>query len=341
MDRALQLFPASATVRLSSMSERALPYLKADLHHKILVVAEAAGLSQGTGAYLLRSLISEGRLCHATVDTANGLEGKMFEREGPTGLLVTTTRNQLDLELETRLFSIPIDDSPHQTAAIMQARALKAAGGATRQAPDLVPWHALQEWLEHAEHRVIIPYAHALAKTIPPVAVRLRRDFEALLTLVQAHAMLHQASRHLDPEGRTVAEPDDYAAVYELVYDLVAEGVEATVPRSVRETVEAVKLLGGRQLDGVSLPALAAELGLDKSTASRRATAAIELCYLRNDEARLGRPARYAPDQPMPVETEILPRPEALAERCTVARCAGGEEDVLDPGGRAADLAPA
>jgi hypothetical protein len=251
--------------------------------------------------------------------------GKTLEREGPTGLLVTTTSNQLDPELETRIFSIPIDDSPKQTAAIMHARALKAAGSTSEQQVDLAPWIALQEWLERAEHRVIIPYAQALAEAIPPIAVRLRRDFGALLTLIQTHALLHQASLQRDPEGRIVAELDDYAAIYDLVHDLIAEGVEATVSVNIRETVEAVARLERQYPDGVPLAALAAELGLDKSAASRRATCAIDRGYLRNDEPRPGRSARFAPGQPLPSEIEILPRPETLVERCSVACCGGGE----------------
>src|SRR5215216_2084632 len=88
------------------------------------------------------------------------------------------------------------------------------------------PWHALQIWLESAEHRVSIPYAKILADLIPPVAVRLRRDFGALLNLIRAHALLHQASRHRDAKGRIIATIEDYVAVRELVVDLVGEGVE-------------------------------------------------------------------------------------------------------------------
>src|SRR5215212_8482584 len=104
------------------------------------------------------------------------------------------------------------------------------AGEAT---PDLATWHAFQVWLESAEHRVWIPYARKLADLIPPVAVRLRRDFGALLNLIRAHALLHQTTRERDGEGRVVATFEDYAAVRELVVDLVGEGVEATVPKTV------------------------------------------------------------------------------------------------------------
>ena len=87
---------------------------------------------------------------------------------------------------------------------------------------------------------VTIPYARDLARAVPPVAVRLRRDFKAILSLIKAHAILHQQTRDRDRDGRIVATLEDYAAVRELVLDLASEGVGATVPASIRETVEVV-----------------------------------------------------------------------------------------------------
>ena len=65
--------------------------------------------------YLMRSLISEGRLRYETVDSGpEGLKPMLIERQGPTNLLVTTTALHLDNELETRLVSVPVDDGPEQ-----------------------------------------------------------------------------------------------------------------------------------------------------------------------------------------------------------------------------------
>jgi hypothetical protein len=61
------------------------------------------------------------------------------------------------------------------------------------------------------------------------------------------------------------------------------------------------------------------ELGLDKSAASRRVYVAVSKGYLANREDRKGRPARIALGDPMPGETEILPHPDQLADRCSVA----------------------
>jgi hypothetical protein len=54
--------------------------------------------------YLIRSLLSEGRLRYETVEkNKEGLVPRLIEREGPTGLIVTTTSLRLHPENETRM----------------------------------------------------------------------------------------------------------------------------------------------------------------------------------------------------------------------------------------------
>jgi hypothetical protein len=67
----LSLSPPSAFYRLSGMSEKALAYGKEPLVHRTLVIEEAAGLTGAMGAYLLRSLISEGYVRYETVVPAD------------------------------------------------------------------------------------------------------------------------------------------------------------------------------------------------------------------------------------------------------------------------------
>jgi hypothetical protein len=177
----------------------------------------------------------------------------------------------------------------------------------------------LQKWLETAEHRATISFAQILAERIPAVAVRLRRDFGALLCLIRAHAILHQATRERNPEGRIIATLDDYVAVRELVADLVAEGVEATVPKNVRETVEAVKRLHAEASEPITNAAVAKELKLDKSAASRRVRVALDGGYLNNLEDRKGRPARLMPGDPLPDDVVVLPTPEEVLQ--ALQRC--------------------
>ncbi|MBX6765350.1 MAG: hypothetical protein IRY88_17030 [Rubrobacteraceae bacterium] len=315
VERVLDFFPESAYYALTAMSEHALAYSGEPLSHRFLILYEAAGMSGDFQTYLMRSLLSEGRLRYETVEkTSEGMQPRLIEREGPTGLIVTTTAVKLHPENETRLISLTVTDTPDQTRAVLEALASEAAG----DGPDLEAWRSLQSWLEGRDRSVTVPYARELARLIPPVAVRLRRDFGAVLNLIRAHAVLHQARRERDAAGRIVATIEDYAKVRELVADLVSEGIEATVPATIRETVEALKALYDDEEEPATITELAGELQLDKSSAWRRVRSAMDRGYIRNLEDRRGRPARLVPGDALPDDIEVLPDPERL-QGCTVA----------------------
>jgi hypothetical protein len=132
----------------------------------------------------------------------------------------------------------------------------------------------------------------------------------ALLTLIRSHALLHRASRSRNQAGAIIAAIEDYAVVRELVADVFAEGMDATVPATVRETVDAVPALKKQE---ISLGELAAKLALDKSVTSRRLRDAANRGYLVNLETRRGRPARIVLGDPMPEMVKLLPEPAELA----------------------------
>jgi hypothetical protein len=309
VERVLSFVPENSYYALTAMSERTLAYSEEPIKHRFLVIYEAAGMSGEFATYLMRSLLSEGRVRYETVEkTSEGIKPRLIEREGPTGLIVTTTAVKLHPENETRLLSLTVTDTQDQTRAVMAALAEEAG----EAGPNVEPWHALQVWLESAEHRVSIPYARILADLIPPVAVRLRRDFGALLNLMRAHALLHQASRDRDGKGRVIATIEqDYAAVRELVADLVSEGIEATVPTTVRETVEHVKRLReDSNGEPVTVTDLARELKLDRSAVSRRVRNAKDRGYLRDLEDNPRKPSRLIPGDDLPDDLQILPKPK-------------------------------
>jgi len=166
----------------------------------------------------------------------------------------------------------------------------------------------------------------------PPVAVRLRRDFRAVLGLIRAHALLHRATRQTDDRGRVVAEIDDYTIVRDLVLELVSDGVGATVRPETRETVEAVEALRHRHEAGVPQKAIVEMLGtVDKSAVSRRVRVALEAGYLVNLEDRRGRPHRLDLGETLPDDLELLPPPDRL-NGCTVARLSEPHTPVVGSG---------
>ena len=210
------------------------------------------------------------------------------------------------------MLSLTITDTREQTASVFRALAT-----APRNDTDLTPWHGLQTWLAMESIAVVVPFADDLAVLVPPVAVRLRRDFKTVLTLIRAHALLHQATRRRDVAARVVATLEDYRAVRTLVADLVAAGVEATVRPEVRQTVAAVARLLAEGHTEVRQADLRTVLKLDKSAISRRVADALDRGYLRNLEERKGRPARLILGDSMPDEMDVLPAPERL-QGCVV-----------------------
>ena len=232
----LRFFPDSAYYALTAMSEKALIYSEEDLRHRFLVLYEAESLKGDMASYLIRSLLSEGRIRYETVISSNtGLSPQMIEREGPTGLLITTTATSLHSENETRFLSVTVQDTPEQTMAILLSMASDESSDM-----DLSDWTGFQEWIDEAEHRVVIPFAAQIAALSNPAATRLRRDFKLLLNLIKTHAILHQFNRERDDEGRIVAELDDYAVVHELVSHVISAEIGATVSETIRETANAV-----------------------------------------------------------------------------------------------------
>jgi hypothetical protein len=240
LESVLDFVPRSAYHDLTGLSEKALIYSNEPFANRFIILYEAAALNTDFLQYITRSVLSEGRIRYETVEkTPDGLQSRLIEKEGPTGLITTTTAVTVNPENDTRYISIPISDSAAQTKRVLLALAKSTNTGqkSDEDSVELEPWLALQEYIELANHKVIIPFATALAELIPPVAVRLRRDFKAILLLTKAHAVLHQATREVDDEGRIIAKLADYAAIRALVNDLVSEKIEQTVSRTTRETV--------------------------------------------------------------------------------------------------------
>jgi hypothetical protein len=307
----LKFFPTAAYHALSAMSDKALVYSAEPLVHRFLVLFEAEALKSDMASYLIRSLLSEGEIRYETVmTTRDGLMPVLIEKEGPTGLLVTTVATSLHPENETRILSVTVQDTPEQSKAILRSLAAECSNE-----PDLSDWIGFQEWIGEAEHRVTIPYAGRLADCSNPVATRVRRDFNQLLNLVRAHTILHQKNRERDAEGKIIATIEDYAVVYDLVVDIITEGLGASVSDAVRATIAAVEgIVDNEPVIGstATLSQVAAELEIDKSSASRRVKQAVQLGYLMNDELIKGKPMQLRIGEPLPEEVKVLPHPTEL-----------------------------
>jgi hypothetical protein len=101
VEQTLRFFPESAFFAMTGMSEHALIYDEEPLAHRIMVIYEATGMESDKLSYIVRSLLSEGKLRYPTVTKDGGeLKTIWIVREGPTGLITTTTA--VHLHQETR-----------------------------------------------------------------------------------------------------------------------------------------------------------------------------------------------------------------------------------------------
>jgi len=81
VERVLSFVPESAYYALTAMSERTLAYSEEPIKHRFLVIYEAAGMSGEFATYLIRSLLSEGRVRYETVEkTSEGMKPRLIER---------------------------------------------------------------------------------------------------------------------------------------------------------------------------------------------------------------------------------------------------------------------
>ena len=124
---------------------------------------------------------------------------------------------------------------------------------------------------------------------------------------------MHQASRKRSGRGEVIAILGDYRTVYWLIADLIAEGVEMTVPEAVRKTVEAVRKITDKEdKDYATTRDIANYLRIDRRAAERRLKRAATLSYLKNNNPGRGKISQYVVGDVLPDDTQVLPPPESL-----------------------------
>lgn len=203
-----------------------------------------------------------------------------------------------------------MNDSVDQTRAVLLAKATTS----DTAPPNLEPFLALQKLIGLERPRVVIPFARALALGCNPATIRIRRDFNKVLALIESHAILSKQHRQTNDAGQIVATLEDYEVVYDLVADLLAYGTGQKVHPEVRKTVEAVGDLTGwsRTHYGVKGKEVAVMIGASESMTSRRIRKSLQAGFLLNQELRPYFPQRLILGEPLPEEAEVIPTPLSL-----------------------------
>jgi DNA primase catalytic core len=241
MDAVLELMPEEERLHYSAMTGQSLFYVGGqDLRHKILAIAEEAGVREA--AYALKLLQSAGELTIASTGK-DAVTGKLvthtYRVEGPVMLFLTTTAIDLDEELANRCLVLTVNESREQTRAIQtRQRMAQTLDGLlakeTRRHVQTLHRNA-QRLLRPL--RVVNPFAPAL--TFLDDRTRTRRDHQKYLTLIRACALLHQYQREIktvEHRGEVIeyleATAADIALANALAHQVLGQSLDALPPQT-------------------------------------------------------------------------------------------------------------
>lgn len=237
-----QVYPDNAFFVITNGSAKSLYYLQGGLKNKCLIVTEGFQFQENNAAdselvYSIRSLISEGRVSYCMVekDESGKLVTVEKKLEGPTSFITTTIMENLEPQLEDRLFTVHPDEGVGQTKSIISMTASQRSGtfkGLDKKKIDI--WKRYHELLQPVE--VVIPFADRIAEHInknETVPLSTRRAFKRVLIVIQSVACAYQYQRRKDAQGKIIAEIPDYWMALQIVKESFRENMGAPDEKTV------------------------------------------------------------------------------------------------------------
>lgn len=288
------LMPPEQTVVFHRLTESALRQAGTQgLRHRLLLVDRAETL-RPEGALALRVLSERGGVALATAQAAmasaqeHGSNAAIGEVRGPVAVLAAAA-GPIDPRCRDCFFTVPVDERPEHTKAMIAGQALLAAAGPSSprlHESIIVRHHALQRCLQ--PRPVVIPFARRIS--FPMGSVRHRAEHRLFLGLIQASALLHQYQRATNSDGCIVAEEADFDIAIECVGDRI--GVDG--PRLSPTAEQVMTSLRQSSDHQLTMPQLAQTLVDATRHALRTAlTELVELGLVDAGEGGRGRTRTY------------------------------------------------
>lgn len=276
----IQIYPDDSYHMITNGSDKSMYFMEEDgLKHKCLIVTEGFQFQQNNASdselvFAVRSLISEGFVKYNVVE--KGEDGKLATAKktikGPTSFITTTIMDDLEPQLEDRLFTIHPDESFDQTKDIITMTGLQRAGlykGLDKKNVDI--WKQYHRSLNTVE--VIIPFSPAIASFITKnskVPLATRRAFNRVLIVIQSVTCSYQHQRKRDGEGRIIAEISDYW----MALQIVREAFQENLSRRDQKTEERLLIL--EEKGPLTPKALAEMLGVSAGAVSQWSTKRVD-----------------------------------------------------------------
>lgn len=305
--KVLWLIPPKCICEITNSSEKAWNYMGHRLKHKIVFFQEES-VAFGGKQHPARLLISENRLERwVTVRRGAQFTTKKQVTEGPVCSISTTTRDQLQVDDETRHLSVWADESPAQTARIVRAQ-LADASPLTKA--EIHVWHAVQELLaERSKVPIRMPsWFDSVADKVWTGDVRIRRYFPAFIEACRTVCLIRSfRSDEKNPDGLRVSFTD-YAIATLIFEDEFAKSLSSIDEKNM-ELRECISRISSNNNDRpVSAQDIASELSVPLHEAYERIRRAAKQKLIR----RVNRPQRGNRKLFLPTEEGIafLPNPK-------------------------------
>jgi hypothetical protein len=293
------------------------------LKRKVLVIEEKEGSRDAD--YSIRVLQSKEvlRLAVPIKDPKTGImKTTVFEVEGPVVIIETTTKTDLNPENLSRCFVVYLDETEDQTKRIhdYQKRQKTAAGALNKESTaSIIRKHQnMQRLLEPVT--VIIPYVHHI--TFPTKWLRVRRDHQRFLNLIEAVTFLHQRQRPrkllTDSAPYIESTIDDYRVSYSIAKDVIGDSLSELM-KPERDFFEKVlELTSTSNRKTHTRRHIREYTGLPDHVVRRMLDKLVELEYLSITEGRQGQKYEYMIHPEFKVGRDIMagiPTPEELEKR--------------------------
>jgi hypothetical protein len=221
IETVLLSFPDEVKLTYTATSERFFLYLNQPLHNKILTIFEINGV---TALPFLKTFISEGKASIGTVLKRKGeLQPIQIEKDTKGLVIFTTTTNPIieDAETANRGFLLNLETTPELIREILlKKRFLKKQ--------DFKVLKLVYKLIKPLE--VEIPFEEFIAGALPVGKSRILRDYDKIVGLIKASALLHQYQREKTPDGKITATIADYKIVYEL-QDIIMPAISELTKR--------------------------------------------------------------------------------------------------------------
>ncbi len=220
------LQPPEFLVRMTAMSPKALVRRsKESLKNRVVQLGERVrddGDGDGNVTSMIRQFISDNEYVYEVVTTRDGSAARdRFHIVGPTSFVETTTSRNIFAEDESRMLKVTLPSSVQLSESICGFLLDCAAGQPnTQQSAERLRRVAWTVFRQLKPRKVVIPREASgdeIKQVVDMRAPDAPRAFEKILSMVKAHALLHQFRRETDSQGCLVATKEDVLAVVPIV----------------------------------------------------------------------------------------------------------------------------